>query len=341
VTSLLEGVGFQSRARAHAASESSIEFGYVGDVNLPLSSQRDLTSSVLAQNIVIGIATAGRREQLRLTLQQLSRQEVRPTRIIVCPAAPEDFDAEAARALPYEVTLVHGPRGLPAQRNAILRECTSAELVIFLDDDFYPAKDYVKQVLELFKARPDIVMATHHPALDGGPGPGVTHEAALSAIAELERRTVTAVTAPTYGGYGCNMTIRLAPIREHQIWFDERLPLYGWLEDIDFSRRVAPHGNIVSCSALRGVHLGTKRGRTSGTRLGYSQIANPVYMLKKGSMNSGYAFRQMARNLAKNLVRSLHPEPWVDRRGRLKGNALALLDLCSGQLAPERVLNLK
>jgi hypothetical protein len=41
-----------------------------------------------------------------------------------------------------------------------------------------------------------------------------------------------------------------------------------------------------------------------------------------------------------NLARSLYPEPWVDRKGRLKGNAMALMDLVIGRISPRRILQL-
>uniref|UniRef100_UPI00195349D0 glycosyltransferase family 2 protein n=1 Tax=Escherichia coli TaxID=562 RepID=UPI00195349D0 len=67
-------------------------------------------------------------------------------------------------------------------------------------------------------------------------------------------------------GYGCNMTVRLSVIHAHGIRFDEDLPLYAWLEDVDLSRRMAPYGRIVGSATMRGVHLGSKRGRSSGIR---------------------------------------------------------------------------
>ena len=89
------------------------------------------------------------------------------------------------------------------------------------------------------------------------------------------------------------------------------------------------------------MHLGNKRGRTSGLRLGYSQIANPVYMLRKGSLSFDYAMRQLGRNVIKNVARAAWPEPWVDRRGRLKGNFIALVDLLRGRIEPDRIQDLK
>jgi GT2 family glycosyltransferase len=130
-----------------------------------------------------------------------------------------------------------------------------------------------------------------------------------------------AVLLPTFSGYGCNMAVRLAPVREHRIRFDERLPLYGWQEDVDLSRRLAQFGAVVRMEAARGVHLGAKSGRGSGVRLGYSQVANPIYLARK---RMGYPLRRavnhIARNLLSNIVRSTWPESYVDRRGRLRGN---------------------
>jgi GT2 family glycosyltransferase len=67
-------------------------------------------------------------------------------------------------------------------------------------------------------------------------------------------------------------------MRPNDVMFDERLPLYGWQEDVDLSRRLAAFGTVVKVPAARGVHLSVKLGRNSGVRLGYSQIANPLYL---------------------------------------------------------------
>ena len=141
-------------------------------------------------------------------------------------------------------------------------------------------------------------------------------------------------------GYGCNMALRTAPIQRHALRFDEALPLYGWLEDVDFCARLARHGRCVKCHALRGVHLGAKGGRTSGLRLGYSQVANPIYLAGRASMRRGHALRMIGRNMLANAAKSLRPEPWIDRRGRLRGNVMALADLLSGRMSPLRVLDL-
>jgi hypothetical protein len=140
------------------------------------------------------------------------------------------------------------------------------------------------------------------------------------------------------GLYGCNMIYRVSAIRGQR--FDETLPLYGWQEDIDFASRMARRGKQVKTDAFAGVHRGVKSARLPGVRFGYSQIANPVYLVRKGTMRFAYAFKLVLRNIAANLIRSPRSEPWIDRPGRLKGNLIALRDLVCGRLRPEAVLEL-
>ena len=78
------------------------------------------------------------------------------------------------------------------------------------------------------------------------------------------------------------MSIRASMIGD--LRFDERLVLYGWQEDIDFTSQLRQRGRVVCVSNIRGVHLGLKAGRVSGERFGYSQVVNPVYLIRKGTV---------------------------------------------------------
>lgn len=142
---------------------------------------------------------------------------------------------------------------------------------------------------------------------------------------------------PIYNAYGCNMAIRMSIVRAAALRFDENLPFYGWLEDVDFSRLLAHYGQVVSARQLEGVHLGTKGGRSGGLRLGYSQIANPLYLMRKQTMSVPQATMQIARNLVANMIKVWRPEPWVDRKGRLRGNVIAFRDLLKGRLSPQNI----
>jgi GT2 family glycosyltransferase len=289
-------------------------------------------------NIAVGIPTVGRASVLRETLIELTHQDRRADSVIVCGAKGADVEG-AAEACPDTIVLLSKP-GLPRQRNVVIDAAAEADIVVFFDDDFLPDSGYLAAIEQHMAGDPQIVVATGLVIADGIGGPG---------LAPAEGRTILSRhiampspdVRPTFSGYGCNMAVRMAPMRAHGLRFDERLPLYGWQEDVDLSRRLAEFGRVVQIDAARGVHLGVKSGRASGVRLGYSQVANPLYLCAK---RRGYpvrrAFTHIAKNMAMNVLRAPWPEPYIDRRGRLQGNLLALRDLTLGRMVPERILDL-
>ena len=287
--------------------------------------------------IAVAIATAGRAAVLADTLNHISLQARRPEEILVCPADSRDVDIDRLADRGISIRIVDGKRGLPSQRNALMAS-SSADIMVFLDDDFLMAPDFLVEVASLMGARPEVVVATGHVLADGILTRGLEYEEAV-AIIDGAGPNVGGDAHETYNAYGCNMVIRLRPVRDFGLGFDERLPLYAWQEDLDFSRQLAPYGVIVCAPRLRGVHLGTKRaGRSPGRRLGYSQIVNPIYLARKGTMNWKRCGRQIVRNVLANTFRSINPEPWVDRRGRLLGNLIGFRDVARGISEPERAL---
>jgi GT2 family glycosyltransferase len=292
-------------------------------------------------SIAVGIATLGRREVFAKTIEILSRQTRLPELLVVSAGAPDDVDDASLQGFPAATRFMTGTVGLCAQRNQILLFAANADIVVFFDDDFFPEPEYLANLERIFIENPDVVAATGLVLADGARGPGLSIQQALIAGAQGSKSLANnAKLIDHYGTYGCNMAFRMDTVRQNDSLFDENLPLYGWQEDIDFSLRLAPFGRIVKSECLRGVHLGVKLGRTSGIRFGYSQIANPVYVVHKGSIAWGYAMNLMLRNLAANLARSFYPEPWVDRKGRLKGNILALIDIAIGRVSPLRIREL-
>jgi glycosyltransferase involved in cell wall biosynthesis len=291
--------------------------------------------------VAVGIATAGRPLILAETLVELARQTRLPDILVVCPAVEIDFDATLAARLPYPLHVVEGPRGSSAQRNAILDTVQDFDVLMFFDDDFLAAPSYLAELEECFATHASVVAATGCVLADGIMGPGLDIAVARATLASFERPKADLPLVSRYSAYGCNMALRVAPIRAHGLRFDENLPLYGWSEDVDFCRQLAAYGLIVENARMAGVHLGVKAGRTSGVRFGYSQIANPYYLWRKGTDRPGFALRQIVRNVGANVAKSLSPEPWVDRRGRLFGNALGFADLIRGRLDPKRILELK
>lgn len=291
--------------------------------------------------IAVGIATIGRPSILRETVKELTKQTRLPDLLVLCPGTVDDIYHQDLAQLPFATRIVSGPVGSSPQRNAILRNVEQFDAITFFDDDFFPSQNYLAIAEALLLRDPQIVLATGALIEDGIHGPGLSPTYARAKLATPLLPKAEEKLRSYYGVYGCNMVVRLAPVREHRVAFDEALPLYAWQEDIDFSRQLAPFGKIVCAEALTGVHLGVKRGRTSGVKFGYSQIANPVYLIHKGTMSLRFAGRTIARNLFANVLRSVRPEPYVDRRGRFKGNILAFTDLIRGRLHPGRILEIE
>ncbi|WP_287747661.1 glycosyltransferase [Methylobacterium sp.] len=290
--------------------------------------------------LAVIIATRGRPALVRAIVDWLGAQTRPAERIIVVGTQPADI-----AALPEDrpgLTVRIGPAGLPRQRNDGLRLAGDAyDGIVFFDDDFVPSRFWLEKAADTFRAHPDLAALTGTLIADGIKSPGIALDDALARVAAHDAAPPRpgAGLDGRFGPYGCNMAFRTAAIRG--LSFDERLPLYAWLEDSDFGGQILRRGGRTArAEALRGIHLGHKAGREQGLRLGYSQIANPLYLAGKGTLPLPVAANLMLRNVTANMVRALASEPYVDRPGRLKGNVVALGDILRGRLAPERVTQL-
>jgi GT2 family glycosyltransferase len=288
--------------------------------------------------VAIIVVTYGRKELVVQTVARLSRQTRRPDAIVI--SAPDESHVAPIHLPDIPISYVFGATGSAVQRNlAIENAPADCDIIIFFDDDYLPADDYVERTVEAFERNASWHVLTGHVVRDGINGRGFSIQEGNDMLAGSANVPLEAGDAQDWhGGYGCNMAVRVSAVGTER--FDERLALYGWQEDVDFTRRVARRGRIIRHSSLRGVHLGQKSGRTSGVRMGYSQMVNPAYLVRKGTFTPAMAVRLMIRNFLANVGRSFWPEPWVDRRGRLKGNALALWHLLGGRIQPEYILKL-
>jgi Glycosyl transferase family 2 len=286
--------------------------------------------------VAVILASTGRPDNLATAIKHFQNQSVKPDSILLSVVTEQDVPQSAATL--NGVTWVAGPRGLPAQRNTGLRsvgECV--DIIAFFDDDYVPSRFCIERVAKFFAAHPDVVGANGFLVDDGINSPGISVSKAEAMLQDYDERPAPglSIIKDQFGLYGCNMAYRAAAL--DGIWFDERLKLYGWQEDIDFAAQLLNRGRIVKTDAFAGVHQGVKGGRTSGVRLGYSQVSNPLYLARKGTMKRSYALKILAQNILANHVRSLNPEPWVDRIGRVKGNWIGIFDVLRGRLTPERI----
>lgn len=290
-------------------------------------------------SVAVAIASLGRPELVAQMRELMAQQTLKPDILVFSVVSEADLPTDFAEDGMCRVVM--GAKGAAAQRNTAIDWLGGRyDVVAFFDDDFIPARTSIAGIERFFRTHPEVAGATGKVIADGINTAGISREEAEAILAAHPSRdnTPNCIVASLYGVYGCNMAFRSDVIANTR--FDERLKMYSWLEDIDFASSLRDRGRIVKTFAFAGVHQGVKTGRTSGVRLGYSQVINPAYLVRKGTMRRNFAVKMTVRNVIANHLKCLRPEPWVDRWGRVKGNWIGLSDLVRGNLTPERIEHL-
>lgn len=287
------------------------------------------------------VSTRGRPDIVRSLVEQLAEQTAPPDHVFVIASAPDDI-AKLDPDTP-DLTVRIGRPGSSHQRNDGLALAGSDfSYIVFFDDDFVPSRFWLERMAAIFEERPDIAGLTGEVLADGTRTAGIPLDEAQTMVNVRDLspdRADALLESFAYGSnVGCNMAYRYSAMRG--IAFDERLPMYAWHEDSDFRGQVEKRGIVARTHALWGVHLGHKQGRGRGLTFGYSQMANAYYLARKGTVPARFLAGIACKNILINALRSIRPEPFVDRRGRLLGNLLALADFVRGRMKPERILEL-
>jgi len=287
--------------------------------------------------IAVVVASVNRAEEVGQLLFALKRQSLQPSTVILSVVSKTDLPDD----LPPDVEIVLGSAGLTIQRNRGLEMIAGrCDVVVFFDDDFIPTKDALQGIRQFFETYPDVVGGTGLVLRDGVRGGGISYESALEIIRQFETEPVSPIKNDDFlFAYGCNMAFRTSVIGS--LRFDESLPLYGWQEDMDFAARISVHGKVIRTTAFAGVHRGVNKGRSPGKAFGFSQIVNPAYLVRKGTMTPKKALTLIVKNVLANHAKCFRPEPFVDRRGRLLGNWLGLFHLLQGKTDPTLILSFK
>ena len=283
------------------------------------------------------LASAGRPELLAEALITCSAQRgVDFTGVV---SVPDDDSLPEDRSLLQGWRVVTGVRGLAAQRNAGLDMLDDPDVVAFFDDDAVLRPDYLVNAVAFLAAHPDVLGLTGRVLLDGATSGEIDRTATAEVLARSATETATGSWRPTRELYGCNFVVRFSGAPD--VRFDDRLPLYSWLEDHDFARRLMVHGALAEVDDCVIVHrAAASGGRQSHVRLGYSQVMNPVYLHRKGSFPLWLAAQQVFRPVAKNIALSVAGPSASWRRERLKGNGTAARDIVRRRITPERIVEL-
>lgn len=296
------------------------------------------------------IATKGRPDTSYECLNTLKKQSHPIEHIFVVGSEISDTDGLENHELytAGKVTLNYANGGLTTQRNAgldALRFNFTGQMdpeewfVVFLDDDFRIAPDWLEYCANGFQTHAKLIGAGGCVLADGVTKNGISESEAHAYLngylAAKDNFWAGVYSRPVPDLYGCNMAYRGTFALNER--FDEKLPAYGWQEDVDYSVRASQYGELRYLPKAKGVHLGVTDGRFSDLCFGYSQIANPVYLIKKATLRKRKALLLMCRNILANFVKTLMLNKQKDYRGRLYGNYLAFCDAIIKQCDPENI----
>jgi GT2 family glycosyltransferase len=272
------------------------------------------------------IATKGRAPVVKETIENILQQDSQVDEIIVSATHASDVDGLNNSG---KIKSIFGSVGLTVQRNAAIHsldpKCT---IVTFLDDDVELAPNYFQVLSNFFQYRPDIIAVGGNPQIDG-----CTRSEAQKCLAIIDENQESKEWL-VKSLYGCNMSFRRDVIERVQ--FDEKLRLYGWLEDYDFSVRVSNKGPIVVLSDLKLCHLRTPTGRMNHQKFGFAQVMNPCYLVQKGTMSPKDLLKFHLFPLLIANILGVFKNP-VDRLRRLQGNIKALAMIARGKIEPEAI----
>jgi GT2 family glycosyltransferase len=254
---------------------------------------------------------------------------------LVVLSATEGSDIGSVPKSALDVQIIYGSPGSSVQRNRALSLIEDrCDIVVFFDDDFAPSPNWIEQCVTVFREAPEVIGVSGSILRDGAQAGEISWDEAEALVQTAPPQTPsTSPVRERAGLYGCNMAFRMSAIQG--LSFDERLVRYGWLEDRDFCSMAKVRGRLVQCASMAGVHLGLRSGRVSGRSYGYSQVVNPWYLQKKGTLSSREAWSNMMRALAVNGLKRVWPEPHIDRRGRFNGNLIGVRHLLCGRCRPE------
>jgi GT2 family glycosyltransferase len=214
------------------------------------------------------ICTRNRPTELETALESVAAQTRAPTTVIIVDAS----DDEATHALTQRwsssgplgspIRYLNASPGLPAQRNLGV-DISTADVVHFIDDDVVLDREYLASIAAVFERDSEcqIVgvggLVTNQPSHE----PRIWWRTALldsrrSGVILKSGANIIVTTAHELMRVqwlsGCSMSYRADVVR--RLRFDEGLPGYASMEDVDFGFRAARVGKLVLEPEARLVH---------------------------------------------------------------------------------------
>jgi GT2 family glycosyltransferase len=314
----------------HPASRRRVDSSFAG---ARARSRKDM--SPRKNKIAVVIASTQRPDILSKALASILNQSRMPDEIVVSVVSEVDFPGPP---FPARVRRLLSKPGLTAQRNAGVDALVSRPLfVAFLDDDVILHPNYLRNMEQLFDSKPQAMLVMGHLLANGNINLDEAY-ALIESPPDFGTRAGQYYLAQGLGAYGANMCIRFSLLEKER--FDERLPLYSVMEDVDMGIRARRHGEVGYYFGSLAVHLRVPVGRISYQALGFSEVMNPMYLACKGTIPKwNTILRFVLRIPVMNAILAcVASSRRYERWQRFIGNMHAVGDIVTCRIEPERAL---
>ena len=265
-------------------------------------------------NSTVIIATKDRYEDIVNLLKSIAQQSLLPNEVIIVDSSEhtekhEEFIAYRGNT-PLNLNYIRtDKRGLTVQRNIGINNISKqSDVVFFFDDDLLLEQGYIENIMEVYQSDKNNDI--------GGVGGYLLQDGTVHSPIPVKIEKQEACTL-----YGCNMSYKLSAIKNER--FDENLSLYAWMEDWDFSYRVATNYKLYNYTGALARHLQSTSGRINEKKLGFMLIGNRHYLYKKNNFFSYKDYVYYFMQVSKNILLAYRK----GRRQRLMGNMIALVHI--------------
>lgn len=320
-------------------------------------------SEMPAKPVFISVVTPTLRrpEEVVELLENLCRQTLLPTEVILVDGAPSEeketqrMVAGMRESLPFVLRYLRHGGGTAIQRNVGIDQA-AGEFVAFLDDDIRLEADFFERMIEVFEQ--DEKRAV------GGIVGYRTNEYFKADEAQRWRwyRRLKLLTTYEPGRYdfasgypiNANMQRPFSGVREVDftttscvMWrrevidsnlrFDPFFRDYGVLEDAHFSLRAGRRWKLLQCGDARCLHLASPRGRTNRRKIGYKYVVNYYYVFQ--DVAGPLRWRQKLRfwrfqafeflRISSSAIRRRRLDDVKELQGRLEGFGSVLRGITS------------
>lgn len=296
-----------------------------------------------AIDIAIVVPTRNRPDDLGGLLECLAALTLPPKSVVIVDSSDDDGTKDKVRAKvaqsPLQPKLVdHWPPSAAAQRNHGLEKVgQSTQWVMLIDDDVRVRPDCLVRLAEATTRLGDRYIGfTLNPGEPEAFQPvGFVRSLALVEKLGLYSRKVGAVARSGWHTrlrhVDEDVTVEWLPTIA-AVWrtakiqnerFDEFFEGYSYLEDLEFSYRMARHGAFAILSDIEYVHLESPHGRKSQYWFGRREVRNRRYFVRKHRLSMPLFRVAMGLRIGQTLLSALTGQPGQFQR--LGGNLMEVI----------------